>query len=202
MIKPVTGRAVHRRRRQRHTTDRAWLHRLITKWAKKVNTDLKSFGSCHIKCFYRHNKIGCRGSEIIWHFGKYIQDILSVTVHTMHTSLIEQLLKVHLLGTFLYMCARSEVSIIKSVARRTVHRLCQRRRQRRQNTRPIYDFCKCQMIQLDKGYFKVYLLHFGLFIGKWDVGLSVKNIFQGYHFSATTKFHDFSQISMYNLIFL
>ena len=38
MIKSVTGRAVHRRRRrqrQRHTTDRAWLHRLITKWAKK-----------------------------------------------------------------------------------------------------------------------------------------------------------------------
>ena len=45
MIKPVTGRAVHRhwcrcqhRRRwqQWHTTDRAWLHRLITKWAKKL----------------------------------------------------------------------------------------------------------------------------------------------------------------------
>ena len=44
MIKPVTGRAVHRCRcrrrhqhrwrRQWHTTDRAWLHRLITKWAK------------------------------------------------------------------------------------------------------------------------------------------------------------------------
>ena len=39
MIKPVTGRAVHRCWRwwqwQWHTTDRAWLHRLITKWAKK-----------------------------------------------------------------------------------------------------------------------------------------------------------------------
>ena len=47
MIKPVTGRAVHRRRcwrwhqrrqQQRHTTDRAWLHRLITKWANKNRT--------------------------------------------------------------------------------------------------------------------------------------------------------------------
>ena len=40
MIKPVTGRAVHRCRcqwwwqQQRHMMDRAWLHRLITKWAK------------------------------------------------------------------------------------------------------------------------------------------------------------------------
>ena len=55
MIKSVTGRAVHRCwcwqwwrwcqwwhwhwwrwQRQRHTMDRAWLHRLITKWAKKL----------------------------------------------------------------------------------------------------------------------------------------------------------------------
>ena len=44
MIKAVTGRAVHRwhwwcqhrqHRRQHHTMDRAWLHSLITKWAKK-----------------------------------------------------------------------------------------------------------------------------------------------------------------------
>ena len=41
MIKAVTGRAVHRWHRwrqqhgwQHHMTDRAWLHRLITKWAK------------------------------------------------------------------------------------------------------------------------------------------------------------------------
>ena len=48
MIKAVTGRAVHRRCQcwqcrcwwhgwQHHTTDRAWLHRLITKWAKNCN---------------------------------------------------------------------------------------------------------------------------------------------------------------------
>ena len=36
MIKAVTGRAAHRcwHQWQRHTIDRAWLHRLITKWAK------------------------------------------------------------------------------------------------------------------------------------------------------------------------
>ena len=43
MIKAVTGRAVHRQRWwqwhrwQHHMTDRAWLHRLIAKWAKKFN---------------------------------------------------------------------------------------------------------------------------------------------------------------------
>ena len=44
MMKAVTRTAVHRccqhecrcgHGRQHHTTDRAWLHRLITKWAKK-----------------------------------------------------------------------------------------------------------------------------------------------------------------------
>ena len=43
MIKAVTGRAVHRQcqqhGRQHHMMDRAWLHRLITKWAKKGHID-------------------------------------------------------------------------------------------------------------------------------------------------------------------
>ena len=40
MIKAVSGTAVHRWhrhgwcQRQHHTPDRAWLHRVITKWAK------------------------------------------------------------------------------------------------------------------------------------------------------------------------
>ena len=52
MIKPVTGRAVHRCRhwwqRQRHMTDRAWLHRLITKWAKNPNKLKNAHFSPHL----------------------------------------------------------------------------------------------------------------------------------------------------------
>ena len=61
MIKAVTGRAVHRWHQwwqhgwQHHTTDRAWLHRLITKWAKNLiwwkNKQLICFGSSSVFIF-------------------------------------------------------------------------------------------------------------------------------------------------------
>ena len=56
MIKPVTGRAVHRCqcwRRWWHTTDRAWLHRLITKWAKNQRElSVKEWLPCKIMMQY------------------------------------------------------------------------------------------------------------------------------------------------------
>ena len=66
MIKAVTGTAVHRWywcQQQHHMTDRAWLHRLITKWAKNLEqttTDKKfncrrnvHFRWCHTTLEYK-----------------------------------------------------------------------------------------------------------------------------------------------------
>ena len=70
MIKAVTGRAVHRRcwcqcwwhRQQHHTMDRAWLHRLITKWAKKKN-------GCHLKIYRSYwPNISCAYMCKMWGF--------------------------------------------------------------------------------------------------------------------------------------
>ena len=58
MVKAVTGRAVHRcqwRQRQHHTTDRAWLQRLITKWAKKITWCYIS-AKCLLTFWKKHNE--------------------------------------------------------------------------------------------------------------------------------------------------
>ena len=108
MIKPVTGRAVHRCQcwhwwwwQWQHTTDRAWLHRLITKWAKNLDPTIHciAYSCCTFLNYNSHNRQVCyvlkfdmTWSTSDWHVQHYGPvSCFCVSISQIHQVLIHEL---------------------------------------------------------------------------------------------------------------